>query len=193
MKIGMVGLGRMDGNMAQRLGRRGIDWPAWRVYFGDERCVPVDDPERNSGMALAALFAHVPVTHEHFHAIPAERGACAAANDYAALLARVPTFDLVLLGLVEDGHTASLFPGADIGIAVDAPAVLPVFDAPKPPRERVSLSAMRLSRTQQALFIVSGASKRAAIQRWRGGADIPAPHIVPAGGVDIIVEAGLLE
>jgi 6-phosphogluconolactonase len=175
------------------LRERSTDWSAWRVYFGDERCVPVDDPERNSSMALATLFAHVSVAHEHFYAIPAERGARVAANEYAALLARVPTFDLVLLGLGEDGHTASLFPGMDIGQSADAPAVLPVFDAPKPPPERVSLSAARLSRTHQALFIVSGASKRAAIQRWRAGVDIPASHVVPAGGVDIILEAALLE
>jgi 6-phosphogluconolactonase len=169
------------------------EWSKWRVYFGDERCVPVDDPERNSAMALDALFDHVPLPRNHFHAIPAERGARDAAIDYAAVLAPVERFDLVLLGLGEDGHTASLFPGRDIGVAADAPAVLPVFNAPKPPPERVSLGAARLSRTHQGLFIVSGSAKRAAVRRWREGADIPASHVVPASGVDVFVEAALLE
>jgi 6-phosphogluconolactonase len=168
------------------------DWPAWRVYFSDERCVPADHPDRNSRMALDALFFHVPVARAHFHAIPAERGARAAALDYAAFLKPVPAFDLVMLGLGEDGHTASLFPGADIGDAPGAPDVMPVYDASKPPRERVSLSAARLSRTQQAMFLVSGQSKRDAVRRWRTGADIPAAHIAPAAGVDVMIDAGLL-
>jgi 6-phosphogluconolactonase len=168
------------------------DWPAWRVYFSDERCLPPEHGERNSRMALDALFSLVPVAREHFYAIPAERGARAAAHAYAAIVKPVPAFDLVMLGLGEDGHTASLFPGADIAAAPDAPDVLAVYDAPKPPPERVSLSAARLSRTQQAMFLVSGPSKRNAVRRWRTGADIPAAHIAPAAGVDVMIDAALL-
>ena len=168
------------------------DWPAWRVYFGDERCLPPDSAERNSRMALDALFARVPLEQAHFHAIPAERGARVAARDYAAVIKHVPTFDLVMLGLGEDGHTASLFPGADIGTATDAPAVLAVEDAPKPPRERVSLSAARLSRARNVMFVVSGSSKRDAVRRWRRGDDLPAAHIAPPAGVDVLIDAGLL-
>jgi 6-phosphogluconolactonase len=143
-------------------------------------------------MALEALFTHVPVRDEYFHAIPAERGAHAAASAYRPLLEPVPAFDLVLLGLGEDGHTASLFPGADTGAALNAPAVLAVFNAPKPPRERVTLSAGRLSRTRQALFLVTGGSKCEAVARWRRGEPIPAAQITAAAGVDVMLDAALL-
>jgi 6-phosphogluconolactonase len=168
------------------------DWPAWRVYFGDERCLPADHPERNSRMALDALFSRVPLARAHFHAIPAERGARASALDYAAVIEPVPTFDLVMLGLGEDGHTASLFPDGNAALAAEARDVLPVEDAPKPPRERVTMSAARLSRAHNVMFLVSGVSKRDAVRRWRRGDDLPAAHIVPAAGVDVLIDAALL-
>ena len=168
------------------------DWSRWRVFFGDERCLPRDDDARNSRMAAAALLEHVPIAPDRVHPIPAELGAAAAAREYAATLRGIPAFDLVLLGLGEDGHTASLFPGHDWGAGPRAAATLAVLDAPKPPAERVSLSARRLSRTRAALFLVTGESKRQALLRWRQGADIPARAVRPRGGVDVLVESSLL-
>ena len=168
------------------------DWSRWHVYFGDERCLPVDDTDRNSAMADDAWLDHVPIPREQVHAIPAELGARAAALAYQATLHRVGTFDLVLLGLGEDGHTAGLFPGRDWGNAADAPDALAVFDAPKSPPRRVSLSARRLSRTREALFMVGGESKRHAVAQWRVGADIPARAIRPEAGVDVLVESMLV-
>jgi len=92
-----------------------------------------------------------------------------------------------VLGLGEDGHTASLFPGHDLGEAPGSPAALAVLDAPKPPRERVSLSAARLSYAREALFLVSGESKRQAMADWRAGRPIPARAVAPAAGVDVLV------
>lgn len=167
-------------------------WPGWQVYFGDERCLPPDDPARNSRMAGEALLDHVPIPRSQLHYIPAERGARAAAAAYADSLRGIGIFDMVLLGLGEDGHTASLFPGGDWGTAPDAPDVLAVFDAPKPPPERVSLSAARLGRAHEVLFLVAGAAKRAALQRWRRGEAIAAAAITPAAGVDVLVEQARL-
>ena len=99
----------------------------------------------------------------------------------------IAAFDLVLLGLGEDGHTASLFPGHDWGDAPGSPAALAILNAPKPPRERVSLSAARLS--DEVLFMVSGESKHVALAQWRAGAAIPARAITPAAGVDALVAA----
>lgn len=173
----------------QRLRDARADWGAWHIYFGDERCVPRDDPARNSRMAEQAWLDHVAIPALQRHPIPAELGALAAARAYGASLRSVAAFDLVLLGLGEDGHTASLFPGHDWGESRGSPAALAVLDAPKPPRERVSLSAARLSDTRDVLFMVSGASKREALAQWRAGAGIPARAITPAAGVDVLVAA----
>lgn len=164
------------------------DWPRWQVWFGDERCLPVDHPQRNSHMAATALLERVPIAAGQVHEIPAELGPIEAAAAYARALANVGEFDLVLLGLGEDGHTASLFPGQDWGQAEDAADVLPVFDAPKPPAERVSLSARRLARTRRMLFLVEGVGKRAALAAWRRGEAIPAAAILPSVGVDVLTD-----
>jgi len=176
----------------QRLRERAAEWAAWHVYFGDERCVPRDDPARNSRMAGEAWLDHVALPALQLHAIPAELGPDAAAKAYAGTLQPVGEFDLVLLGLGEDGHTASLFPGHEWGTNPRSPDALAVFDAPKPPPQRVSLSAARLSRARQVLFLVSGEAKHKAIFDWRAGKNIPARAITPVAGVDVLVESALL-
>lgn len=163
------------------------DWARWRIWFGDERCAQVDDPQRNSVMARAALLDHVPISLSNIHVIAGERGAQAAAAAYAVDLNAIVEFDLVLLGLGEDGHTASLFPGHDWGEGNDAPPALPVFAAPKPPPQRVSLSAARLSQAREVLFLIEGQGKRDALARWRAGVAIPAAAIHPINGVDVLV------
>jgi 6-phosphogluconolactonase len=168
------------------------DWSCWHVWFGDERCAAPDDPERNSRMAQAAWLDRVAIPAAQVHAIAAERGAVEAARRYVAELAGVGTFDMVLLGLGEDGHTGSLFPGHDAGRGADAASALAVFGAPKAPQERVSLSARRFSDARETIFLVNGESKRNAVQRWRRGEPIPASMIVPPGGVDVLVDASLL-
>ena len=179
------------GNTPRRVYRllrdENADWSHWNVYFGDERCLPVDDAERNSKMAATEWLDHVPIPKERVHPIPAELGARAAALAYADTLRGVGEFDLVLLGLGEDGHTASLFPNHDWGTAPDARDVLAVLDAPKPPPQRVSLSAARLSRAREVLFLVAGDSKREPIARWRAGEQLPAAAIRPAAGVDVLI------
>lgn len=168
------------------------DWSCWHIYFGDERCLPRDDPERNSMMAADAWLDHVSIPPSQRHVIAAELGATIGAREYARDLRDVGEFDLVLLGLGEDGHTASLFAGHNWGASSDAPDALAVVGAPKPPPQRVSLSATRLSRTRAALFLVAGESKRDAVKAWRTGAAIPAAAIRPASGVDVLIDASLL-
>jgi len=175
------------------LRRAHTTWSCWQVYFGDERCLPSDNVDRNSWMAVDTWLGHVPIAQDQVHVIPAELGAEAAARSYADTLSGVGAFDLILLGLGEDGHTASLFPGHDWGVAANALDVLAVFGAPKPPLQRVSLSAARLSRARQVLFLVEGISKRDAVARWRAGANIPARSIRPYTGVDVLVESRLLD
>jgi 6-phosphogluconolactonase len=164
------------------------DWSRWRVWFGDERCLAPDDPARNSAMAREAWLDKVGMPAGNLHVIPAERDAEAAARLYAKELSGLADFDLVLLGLGQDGHTASLFPGHDWGEAEGSAAALAVMDAPKPPPRRVSLSAERLSRARRVLFLVTGADKRDALARWRRGENLPAAAIRPRAGVDVLMD-----
>ncbi len=177
----------------RRLREASADWSGWHIYFGDERCLPADDPARNSRMAGEIWLDHVSIPVNQLHVIPAEMGAVQAARAYAETLRAVGEFDLVLLGLGEDGHTASLFPGHEWGRARHSPDALAVVDAPKPPPQRVTLSAARLSRARQVMFLVSGEAKHRAIVDWRAGKDIPARAITPVAVVDVLAESGLLQ
>jgi len=168
------------------------DWSAWHIYFGDERCLPPGDSARNSRMAAEVWLDRVPIPTRQLHTIPGELGAFQAARMYAETLQAVGDFDLVLLGLGEDGHTASLFPDHEWGATPGSPDTLAVFDAPKPSPQRVSLSAARLSRARQVIFLVSGEFKHRAVAEWRADKDIPARAIMPAAGVDVLVESSLL-
>ncbi len=159
------------------------DWSKWHVYYNDDRCLPADHPDRNSLMAAEVWLNHVKIPATQIFPIPTELGPEPAAEAYRKLLSELKEdFDLVLLGLGEDGHTASLFPDHTWDDSLDAFAV---YEAPKPPAERVSISAARLSRARQVLFLVTGAGKQEAVDNWRNGVAIPASLITPVAGVDV--------
>lgn len=161
------------------------EWRKWQVYFGDERCLPATDPQRNSMIAAAALLSRVSIPGDQIHPIPAELGAEPAAVSYALTISRATPFDLVLLGLGEDGHTASLFP--DQYHPCGNP-VVPVHGAPKPPADRVSLNISTLSNSRQVLFLVAGENKRNAVARWRRGDLLPAANIRSQGALEVLVD-----
>lgn len=156
----------------------------WHVWYGDERCLPADHPERNSVMAETTWLAASPVPFENRRPIPAEHGASEAASIYAGWLVEVGDFDVVLLGMGEDGHTASLFPGHDWGEAPGSADVLAVQNAPKPPPERVSLSVVRLNRSQRVWFVITGSGKREALMHWKNGETLPVSAV--RGKVDTV-------
>ncbi len=141
-----------------------LPWERTHLFWGDERCVPPDHPDSNYNLAHTVLISKVPIPPEHLHRIPAERGP-ASADDYEQALKRFfgdehPIFDLVLLGLGADGHTASLFPGDP---AVEETSRLVMYvPAPKahPPVPRITLTLPALNRARCAVFLVSGDSKR---------------------------------
>lgn len=170
-------------NIYRALRKLRTDWLRWQVYFGDERCLPAAHPERNSHMACETLLSHVPIPAYQIHPIPAELGAEAAAEAYRLSLAEVELFDLVLLGLGEDGHTASLFPG-QAALRQGVSAVVAVHHAPKPPSERVSLSPRRLGETRKLIFLV-GEGKSSIVAAWKRGSDIPASWIAPRTIIEI--------
>jgi len=155
-----------------------VDWQRVHVYYGDERCLPRGDPGRNDSMAQQAWLDHVAVPADNVHAIPAELGAEAAAAEYAKLLEPALPLDIVLLGMGEDGHTASLFPGNPATEQEDA--VVAVFDAPKPPPQRVSLGMPTLNAAREKIFLVAGEGKREALGKIARGIALPAARIARA-------------
>jgi len=148
-----------------------IDWEKVHVWFGDERCLPVGDAERNDVMADDALLKHVPIPALHVHRIAAELGAERAAALYAKDLAAIDALDLVLLGMGEDGHTASLFPNNPA--LLDNRLAVPVFDSPKPPSDRVSMGYKALIHARNRIMMVTGAAKRDAFRRLCDGEALP--------------------
>ncbi|OOY46458.1 6-phosphogluconolactonase [Solemya velum gill symbiont] len=180
--------GRTPEALYKKLVHLDTDWNHWFIYFGDERCLPVDDPDRNDTMARVAWLNQVGIPPEQIFQIPAELGAEQGAIHYRQTIATVVTFHLVLLGIGEDGHTASLFPGNEIGITTDSPDVLAVMNAPKPPPERISLSASRLSRSEHVWFLATGVGKSKALKMWDSGVGLPVSAITPFNGVDLYTD-----
>ncbi|MDH5501497.1 MAG: 6-phosphogluconolactonase, partial [Gammaproteobacteria bacterium] len=160
----------------QSLRKLPVEWGRVHIYFGDERCLPQSDAQRNDTMAHETLLRHVAIPPGNVHVIHAELGAQLAAKDYIEEL-KSP-LDLVLLGIGEDGHTASLFPGNP---ATESTAnVVAVFNAPKPPPERISLGMGVLNAAREKLFLVAGAGKRDALQRIAQGEALPAARVTGA-------------
>jgi len=147
-----------------------VPWGRVTILFGDERCVPPFDPESNYRMAFESLLSKVhpfSVTR-----IPGELGGETAARHYEWILSDLLPLDLVLLGIGEDGHTASLFPDSP---ALTAPGnAIAVHDAPKPPPDRVSLTLGALRAARHVVVLAAGAGKAEAVRLAREGT-------VPAG------------
>jgi 6-phosphogluconolactonase len=170
----------------RRLADSDQQWKRWTLYYGDERCPPADHPERNS-VAVAGTGL-VERAGKHYP-IPTELGAKTAAAKYRARIASAMPFDLVLLGMGDDGHTASLFPGADW----PDKTVFAVRDSPKPPAERVTLGPTALRACRALLVLVTGVDKAAAVGRWRAGEDLPVARVADGAPARVIVERACLE
>lgn len=151
------------------LAEKKIDWKKIHWYLGDERCCPVDHPDRNDLMLKENLWSKIGDTN--VHVIPAEKGAEKAAELYRDIIDSVGSLDVVLLGMGEDGHTASLFP--DNEALDDSRSVVPVYHSPKPPSERVSLSITTLSKAHCRIVLTSGAAKASIIKRIKEDEPLP--------------------
>jgi 6-phosphogluconolactonase len=152
----------------------GIDWSAVTVVVGDERWVPVDHPDSNEGMARGALLDRVGVAGVHSMRNAGDTPE-AAADAYDALVARLGAIDLVHLGLGEDGHTASLFPGTPALAVSERDVVVNGDDAHD--WTRLTLTYRGIARARLAVVTVAGAGKREALDWVRRGEDVPAAHV----------------
>ncbi len=166
-----------------------FEWPAWRVYFGDERACPPDDPSSNYHLAETTLLSRVPIDSSHVHRMPAERADLdAAALEYSDLLASslpaaangAPRLDVVLLGLGENGHTASLFPGTPALEVTDRWATRGLADYE--PFDRMTLTYPAINAAAAVAFMVTGAAKVPALAATARG-EVPASRVNPTDGV----------
>lgn len=151
----------------------GVDWANIDFYWGDERFVPEGHADRNDQQARDSFLSRLEVPEARIHAMPAHDCALSAreaADAYAAALPDRP-FDVVLLGVGPDGHVASLFPGFPQLHEIERQAV-EVFDSPKPPPVRVSLTFPALNNAQAVWFLVSGDGKAEAVARAHGAGTI---------------------
>lgn len=183
----------------ERLGREHLPWERVDVLLGDERWVNADDPASNSRMLRHTLLAQQPALHARFHPVPTDADTPETdAERFAELLGelcpgRPPRLDVVLLGLGDDGHTASLFPGTAATAVTDRWAT--VSEGKGLPR--ITLTAPVLSAARQVIFLVSGAGKQQALRRLLDGAEdpqrTPARLVRPASEVVILADAAAAE
>ncbi|NWF36373.1 6-phosphogluconolactonase [Mariprofundus sp. KV] len=152
-----------------------LPWSRLHFWFGDERCLPSGDAQRNDTMVKAVLLAGLPLSASQLHNIAAELGPEAAARQYSQALSHIERLDIVLLGLGEDGHTASLFPD-NPALAMQTRAVA-VHHAPKPPSQRVSLSMKSIRDAGERVVIAAGEDKREALARILAGEKLPAAMV----------------
>lgn len=157
------------------LAKQNLPWEQIHWYLGDERCYPVNHAERNDTMIRQALWSQLPVSDDHFHPIPTELGPEQAAQQYSDEIRHSGGMDIVFLGMGEDGHTASLFPG-NPALEKTEPAV-PVYQSPKPPNERVSLSIPSLSQATFKIVLTTGSGKHPAINQIKAGEALPINRI----------------
>jgi 6-phosphogluconolactonase len=158
--------------------RERMPWGAVHFFWGDERHVPPDHPDSNFRMAREAMLDHVPAPAENVHRVPAEEpDARRAAAEYESTLRSFfapeerPRFDLILLGLGKDGHTASLFPGGDAVRERERLVVAPWVEAQR--TFRITLTPPVLNHARRALFLVSGEEKADALHAVLEGAREP--------------------
>lgn len=162
-------------------------WGAWRVYWADERCVAADDPNSNYGAARAEFLDDVPIPADQIFPVDGTLPPEEAARAYEAALRREfaadgdawPRFDVILLGVGGDGHTASLFPGNPV-LTEMVHWAAPVWQSPKPPPTRVTLTLPVLNHARQALFVAMGRDKARVVQKVRAVANgdlLPAQRV----------------
>ena len=184
-QVGLTG-GTIAEELHRELARRAVDsavdWSRVVFWWGDERFVPADSPDRNARKARESLLDHVPVDPANVHEVPAS-DQVATAEDAAAAYGEALRehgagfFEVLMLGIGPDGHCASLFPGHAALEARDAIAVA-VHDSPKPPPDRVSLTFECFDRSHEVWFLVAGRDKAESVaaalspgaDRW----DVPA-------------------
>jgi 6-phosphogluconolactonase len=164
-----------------------VDWSKTHIFWGDERCVPPDDPGSSYGQARSLLLSHVPIPDSNIHRIKGDLEPAEASKEYALTLSHfasppldVPRFDLVYLGMGEDGHTASLFPGSPVDVT---DSTLPVTAHYQDrPANRVTLTQRVFNQAQMIVFMATGEKKAVTLAEVLS--DRYNPELYPAQRID---------
>jgi 6-phosphogluconolactonase len=168
-----------------------VDWSRIHFFWGDERCVPVDDPGNSYGQTKKVLFDKINIPEENIHRILSELEPELASKEYARILKGFsepplawPRFDLVLLGMGDDGHTASLFPHSPM--EVDTPTLAVTANYQDRPANRVTLTPKVINSSRNIFFLVAGKAKAATLSRVLSEnhtpGELPAQRIAPDNG-----------
>jgi 6-phosphogluconolactonase len=173
--------------------RDSLDWSTWHVFWADERWVPRSSHESNYGVAEKLFFSGVRIPDRQIHAADDSLSPSETAQTYESVLAkvfqpeagRVPRFDLILLGIGEDGHIASLFPGHS-ALNETIRWVVPILNAPKPPPVRITMTLPLINNASHIVFVVSGPAKANILSKVLHSnmkqPQLPAQMVKPSGG-----------
>ncbi len=181
--------GKTYAYLARQPFQKEIEWQHTHVFWGDERCVPADDPRNNARMAYQQLLQYVPVPSDQIHPIASTLPPLVAARQYEEEIKAFfkhsrPAFDLVLLGLGENGHTASLFPGTPV-LRESTAWVAEVYVAEQN-LWRVTLTPPLINQSAVVIYLVQGARKANIVHQVLQGPqkpeELPAQLIHPASG-----------
>jgi len=170
-----------------------IEWSKWQVFFADERVVPLDDPESNYRVCAQFLFSKVTIPDNHIHKIDPSMPLEEVAISYQKCIEQVcdiengfPSFDLILLGMGPDGHTASLFPNHAL-LSENKAWVTYISNSPKPPPKRITLTLPVLNNAKQVAFVCTGEPKKDALAKILEGPntnknELPSSLVSPKSG-----------
>jgi len=182
--------GSLPKQLSRLIGKPGIRWEKWQVYYVDERVVPLDHEDSNHKSCMDVLFSKVIIPPENIHHIDptllddleelADSYEKQLIHDFASKdSARFPVFDLILLGIGPDGHTASLFPGHAL-LAEEDRWVAYLDDSPKPPSKRITLTYPVINHASKVVFVATGEGKQDMLAEIM---DDPAKNSLPASRV----------
>ncbi len=169
--------GKTPEKIYNHLSKVNKDFENWHFWLSDERYDIYNNDNLNCEMIQRELFHSINININQIHFIDINMSFLSSIKIYESNLKSIKYFDLILLGIGEDGHTASLFPGNNIGESENSEDVIGITNSPKSPNLRISISANRLSHSRNVLFIVKGRSKKEIVTKFINGEDIPCNKI----------------
>jgi len=161
----------------ENLGNSNSSWNNWFVYMGDERFVDISNTLRNDYLIKKKWLANSPIPKDNCHFIPYDSNPRKAVNMYEDTLKKVEKFDLVLLGMGEDGHTASLFPNIE-GHNQQKKSVVYINNAPKEPTERITMTYRSLNNSKNVFKVISGNKKKEVFEKLLNGHQFPISNVI---------------